>query len=81
MITHGVLTDPACERIQKCDALTEVIVTDTIPQAHNLVRCSKLVVISVSPLIAEAMRRIHEEQSMDDLKPTQFLPPTKGELQ
>eukprot|EP01061_Rhynchopus_euleeides_P008314 TRINITY_DN17383_c0_g3_i1.p3 TRINITY_DN17383_c0_g3~~TRINITY_DN17383_c0_g3_i1.p3 ORF type:complete len:125 (+),score=57.91 TRINITY_DN17383_c0_g3_i1:713-1087(+) len=81
MITHGVLTDPACERIENCSALTEVIVSDTIPQAFNLSRCSKLVVLSVAPLIAEAMRRIHEEQSMDNLKPTKFLPPRRGDTQ
>ena len=81
MITHGVLTDPACERIEKCEALTEVIVTDTIPQSHNLARCEKIVVLSVAPLIAEAMRRIHNEESMDDLKPTCFFPPTKGTKQ
>eukprot|EP01064_Diplonema_japonicum_P024389 TRINITY_DN3494_c0_g1_i1.p1 TRINITY_DN3494_c0_g1~~TRINITY_DN3494_c0_g1_i1.p1 ORF type:complete len:355 (+),score=75.67 TRINITY_DN3494_c0_g1_i1:55-1119(+) len=81
MITHGVLTDPACSRIEASDALTEVVVTDTMPQAHNLSRCSKLVVLSVAPLIAEAMRRIHTEQSMDNLYSTSFLPAKRGVVQ
>ena len=78
MITHGVLTDPACERIEKCDALTEVVVTDTIPQSHNLSRCSKLVVLSVTPLIAEAMKRIHNEESMDHIYSQSFMPAQRG---
>eukprot|EP01059_Diplonema_ambulator_P014427 TRINITY_DN2533_c0_g2_i1.p1 TRINITY_DN2533_c0_g2~~TRINITY_DN2533_c0_g2_i1.p1 ORF type:complete len:354 (+),score=101.67 TRINITY_DN2533_c0_g2_i1:83-1144(+) len=81
MITHGVLTDPACERIEKCEALTEVVVTDTMPQSHNLARCSKLVVLSVAPLIAESIRRIHNEQPMDNLASTAFLPPKRGAKQ
>eukprot|EP01063_Lacrimia_lanifica_P035843 TRINITY_DN6947_c0_g1_i2.p1 TRINITY_DN6947_c0_g1~~TRINITY_DN6947_c0_g1_i2.p1 ORF type:complete len:353 (+),score=158.11 TRINITY_DN6947_c0_g1_i2:73-1131(+) len=83
MISHGVLTDPACERISKCDALAEVIVTDTLPQEHNLRRCEKLVVLSVAPLIAEAVNRIHKEQTMDNLKPmgNTYLPPVRGQKQ
>ncbi|KAJ9466393.1 Ribose-phosphate pyrophosphokinase [Diplonema papillatum] len=80
MITHGVLTDPACERIEKCDALQQVIVTDTMPQSHNLCRSSKLVVLSLAPLIAECVRRIHNEQAMDDLLPSNFLPAVYGTL-
>eukprot|EP01062_Namystynia_karyoxenos_P062379 TRINITY_DN55274_c0_g1_i1.p1 TRINITY_DN55274_c0_g1~~TRINITY_DN55274_c0_g1_i1.p1 ORF type:complete len:373 (+),score=106.04 TRINITY_DN55274_c0_g1_i1:79-1197(+) len=78
MITHGILTDPACDRINKCAALTEVVVTDTLPQRHNLARCGKLVCLSVAPLIAEAIRRIHGEQSMDNLNPSKFLPAVRG---
>eukprot|EP00755_Sulcionema_specki_P038776 Sspe_Gene.111516::Locus_93600_Transcript_1_1_Confidence_1.000_Length_1155::g.111516::m.111516/K00948/PRPS, prsA; ribose-phosphate pyrophosphokinase len=80
MITHGILTDPACERIEKCEALTEVVVTDSIPQGHNLSRCSKLVVLSVAPLMAEAIKRIHQEETMDDLFTTAFLPAQRGQV-
>eukprot|EP01062_Namystynia_karyoxenos_P058233 TRINITY_DN4971_c0_g1_i1.p1 TRINITY_DN4971_c0_g1~~TRINITY_DN4971_c0_g1_i1.p1 ORF type:complete len:410 (+),score=123.97 TRINITY_DN4971_c0_g1_i1:100-1230(+) len=79
MITHGILTDPACERIDKCAALTEVVVTDTMPQKHNLDRCGKLVVISVAPLIAEAIRRTHLEESMDNLYAHDYLPARRGQ--
>lgn len=79
MITHGILTDPACQRINDCRALTEVVVTDTLPQSHNLSRCGKLVCLSVSPLLAEAIRRVHGEESMDDLYPQRYLPAKRGQ--
>jgi ribose-phosphate pyrophosphokinase len=63
--THGILTDPACNSINDCDALVEVVVTDSIPQQEKQRRCSKLKVISIAGLLAEAMFRIHEEQSME----------------
>lgn len=65
--THGVLTDPACERLTKCDELDSLIVSDTIPQTSTVPRCPKLKVISVAPLVAGAIRRIHEERSLSTL--------------
>jgi len=62
--THGILTDPACERINDCEALEEVVVTDSIPQTRNKDRCPKLTVISLVPLLAEAMMKVHDEKSI-----------------
>eukprot|EP00758_Cryptobia_borreli_P000495 Tbor_TRINITY_DN1146_c0_g1::TRINITY_DN1146_c0_g1_i1::g.15608::m.15608/K00948/PRPS, prsA; ribose-phosphate pyrophosphokinase len=63
--THGILTDPACERINACDAIKEVVVTDSIPQEKNLAMCPKLKIISIAKLLAEAIHRIHNEESME----------------
>ncbi|KAG8348758.1 putative phosphoribosylpyrophosphate synthetase [Trypanosoma vivax] len=62
--THGILTDPACERINKCSALVEVVVTDTLPQVDSRRKCPKLRIISVAKLLAEAIQRIHTEASL-----------------
>eukprot|EP01002_Notosolenus_urceolatus_P006383 NODE_26_length_3432_cov_6254.953887_g5_i3.p1 GENE.NODE_26_length_3432_cov_6254.953887_g5_i3~~NODE_26_length_3432_cov_6254.953887_g5_i3.p1 ORF type:complete len:355 (+),score=65.71 NODE_26_length_3432_cov_6254.953887_g5_i3:2312-3376(+) len=68
LISHGILTDPACKRINDCDALNLVVTTDTIPQDEHLEKCpKKLKVLSMGPLLAQAIRRIHEEQSMTSL--------------
>ena len=68
--THGILTDPACSNIMNCDALVEVVVTDSLPQEAHTAKCSKLKVISLAPLLADAIRRIHSEESMEHVRNT-----------
>ena len=55
--THGVLSDPAIERIRK-STLAEVVITDTIPLPPAK-RPPKIKVVPVAPLIGEAISRIH----------------------
>eukprot|EP01098_Paradermamoeba_levis_P008900 TRINITY_DN3673_c0_g1_i1.p1 TRINITY_DN3673_c0_g1~~TRINITY_DN3673_c0_g1_i1.p1 ORF type:complete len:333 (-),score=111.51 TRINITY_DN3673_c0_g1_i1:88-1086(-) len=61
--THGLFSADALDRINN-SVLEEVCVTDTIPQDKNSDKCKKLVVRSVVPLLAEAIRRLHEEKSL-----------------
>ncbi len=64
--THAVLSGPAIERINKSE-LEEVIVTDTIPLDSKKDECSRLKVLSISELLAEAIKRIHDESSISSL--------------
>jgi ribose-phosphate pyrophosphokinase len=64
--THAVLSGPAIDRINE-SVIEEVIVTNTIPLDSKMERCSKLVVLSIAPLLAEAIKRIHEESSISSL--------------
>ncbi len=65
--THGVFAGPAVERLVAAD-LNEIVVTDTIPlRAEVRDRLSNLTVLSVSDLIGEAIRRIHEHRSVSAL--------------
>jgi ribose-phosphate pyrophosphokinase len=64
--THAVLSGPALERInQSC--LKEVLVTNTIPVVDKLAVCPKLRQLSVANLLAEAIRRIHGDESVSSL--------------
>jgi ribose-phosphate pyrophosphokinase len=63
---HAVLSGPALERINGSD-LEEVIVTNTIPMDSKTEKCKKLKVLSVAPLLGEAIKRIHEESSISSL--------------
>jgi ribose-phosphate pyrophosphokinase len=63
--THAVLSDPAIDRIAE-SALREVVVTDSIPIAPEK-RGGKIKVITLAPLIAEAIVRIHRGQSVGAL--------------
>jgi ribose-phosphate pyrophosphokinase len=64
--THAVLSGPAIQRIND-SALDEIIVTNTIALDSKRKECGKLTVLSVAPLLAEAMNRIHEETSLSSL--------------
>jgi ribose-phosphate pyrophosphokinase len=64
--THGVLSGPAVERIAK-SPLEEVVVTDTIPLTDAAQGCPKIVQLSTARLFAEAIRRIHEADSLSTL--------------
>ncbi len=64
--THGVLSGPAIERINESD-ITEVVLTNTIPLGDKVEKSSKIRLLSVAPLLAEAIRRIHEDESVSSL--------------
>lgn len=64
--THAILSGPAIDRINK-SVLDEVIVTNTIPMDSKIEKCGKLTVLSIAPLLAEAIQRIHEESSISSL--------------
>lgn len=63
--THPVLSGPAMDRIEQ-SPIKEVIVTNTIPLTQPNVS-SKIKVLSVGPLMGEAIIRIHEELSISKL--------------
>ncbi len=60
LCTHAIMSDPACQRIDDC-GMTELIVTNSIPFNKN---CKKVSIISVAPLIADTICRVHENQSI-----------------
>jgi ribose-phosphate pyrophosphokinase len=64
--SHAVLSGPAIQRINE-SALDEIIVTNTIALDSKQKECGKLTVLSVGPLLADAMTRTHEETSLSSL--------------
>jgi len=65
--THPVLSGPAIERLEQ-SVIEEVLITNTIP--HNPPKretSSKIKVLSVAPLLGEAIIRIHEDLSVSRL--------------
>ncbi|MBW1853342.1 MAG: ribose-phosphate pyrophosphokinase [Deltaproteobacteria bacterium] len=64
--THPVLSGAAIERINK-SALQELVVTDTIPLREEAKSCKKIVALSVSKLLGEAIKRIHNNDSVSSL--------------
>ena len=64
-ITHGVLSEEACQRVEK-SVLNELVVTDTIPNRCPK-NCKKTRQVSVAPLFGEAIRRVTNEESVSSL--------------
>lgn len=64
-ITHGVLSDDACQKVEK-SVLDELVVTDSIADRCPK-NCKKTRQVSVSQLFGEAMRRVTNEESVSSL--------------
>lgn len=63
---HPILSGPALERITESQ-LGELVVTDTVPLNERARACKKIRVLSVAPLLGEAIRRIHMQDSVSAL--------------
>ena len=63
--THGVLSDPAPERLANCRA-REVVLTNTLPIPEEK-RFDKLTVLSIAPLVASAIEQVFEDGSVTSL--------------
>ncbi len=64
--SHGVLSGPAIERIENSQINT-LLVTDSIPLRGAARDCDKIRVLSVAELLGEAIKRIHNEDSVSSL--------------
>ncbi len=63
--THGVLSGPAIERLEKSQ-IEQLVVTDSIPLREKAA-CKKIKVLSVAALLGEAIKRIHFNDSVSSL--------------
>jgi ribose-phosphate pyrophosphokinase len=64
--THAVLSGRSVENIQN-SPIREMIVTDTIPLKKEAQECPKVKVLSISGVLAEAILRIHKDESVSSL--------------
>ena len=66
--THGLFGDDSLEQMEACDCIDHIVVTNTHPIAAERVRASKkLVVLDISNLLSEAIRRNHYGESISAL--------------
>lgn len=65
-IVHPVLAHPAIDRLAD-SVLEELVVVDTIPISHRDLERARITLLSVAPMLAEAIRRIHRDESVSDL--------------
>ena len=68
MATHGLFGGDCLRELEMCDEVTSIVVTDAFPIPEEKRRCTnKLVVLDVSSLLAEAIRRNHYGESISQL--------------
>ena len=63
---HPVFSGPAVQRLTDSPA-EKIIVTDTIPLSEEALKCDKIVQLSVDEILSEAIRRIHNNESVSSL--------------
>lgn len=66
IVTHGVFSGKAIERLNN-SPLSTVVVTNTIPLQDKMVNCPKIKNLDVAPILAEAIRRTHNGESVSYL--------------
>jgi ribose-phosphate pyrophosphokinase len=60
LASHAIMSDPASERVQN-SPLTEMIFTNSIPYTKDCTKCN---ILSVAPLFADTIRRVHNFESI-----------------
>ncbi|OTF81165.1 hypothetical protein BLA29_012387 [Euroglyphus maynei] len=66
LATHGLLSQDAPRLIEE-SPINEVVVTNTVPHEVQKLQCGKIKTVDISILISEAIRRIHNNESMSYL--------------
>ncbi len=65
-ITHGILSGPAIQRIDQCEGLEKLFISDSVSLSAEK-KIAKIQVLSVASLLAEAIKRTHNEESISCL--------------
>ena len=66
--THGLFGDDSLEQMEACECIDHIVVTNTYPIAQDRVqKCKKLVILDLSHLLSEAIRRNHYGESISAL--------------
>lgn len=67
VVIHGILSGPAIQRINSANFITDVYVTNSIPQEEHVKLCPKLRVIDISQVLAEAIKRLYTGESISGM--------------
>ena len=66
IVTHGIFSSNAIEKLNK-SKLDKIVCTNSLPLDDKLARCPKLELLDISPTLAEAIRRLHNGESVSYL--------------
>ena len=67
IVTHGILSGPALDRINSTNYIKEVVVSDSLPQKENMKNCDKLKTFSIAPILSEAIKRLDKGGSLSEI--------------
>ncbi|EFC43473.1 predicted protein [Naegleria gruberi] len=66
-VTHGLLNGPALQRINDSPDLDMLIISNTVNQSEEVLSSSKIMVVDVSEVLGETIRRIHNDESLNNI--------------
>ena len=58
VITHGIFSKDAIDKINDCEYIKKIYVSDSIPQENNIEKCPKLEIFTISKLMTDIIYRI-----------------------
>jgi len=67
IVTHGILSGPAIDRINQTEYLKEVVVSDTLPQNEKQKKCKKLKTFSIVPMLSEIINKLDKGGSLSEI--------------
>lgn len=67
VVSHGILSGPALDRINSCESIRMVLVSDSLPQTENMKKCPKIRLFTVSGMYADVVRRLATGKSISEL--------------
>ena len=67
IVTHGILSGAAIDRINQTEYLKEVIVSDSLPQSKKQEICPKLKTFSIVPILSEVINRLNTGGSLSEI--------------
>ena len=67
IVTHGILSGNAIEKLNNSKTLKTLVITNTVPHEEKKKQCDKIATIDISPTLAEAIRRTHNGESVSFL--------------
>lgn len=66
-VTHGILSGPAIDRINNCEDLKCLVISDSLPTEHLVQQTSKIQVFTISKLISRVIDRLITGQSVSEI--------------
>ena len=67
VITHGIFSKDAIQKINQCHYIKKIYVSDSIPQEENKKQCSKLEIFTLSTLLSDVIERIINRKPISEL--------------
>ena len=67
IVTHGILSGPAIDRINNTEYLKEVVVSNSLPQEAKQKKCSKLKTFTIVPILSEVINTLNKGGSLSEI--------------
>ena len=67
VITHGIFSNNAIEKINQCSYIKKIYVSDSVPQEENIKLCHKLEIFTLSTLLSDVIERVITRKPISEL--------------